>query len=137
LILLDTHILIWFVQGSGKLRPLACEKVATAFERSEAAVSAISFWEIAMLARKQRLPLTEPVSRWLARLRAARNLHIEAVSWEIAAVAGDLPDEVHGDPADRIIVATARERNWELLSADHEILAYAAAGHIRAVDANA
>jgi PIN domain nuclease of toxin-antitoxin system len=135
LILLDTHALIWFAEGVERLGCGARAQIAAAFASGEAAVSAISFWEVAMLARKRRLQFTEPTHRWVKRLCTASQIHVEGLSWEIAVAGGELSDDVHGDPIDRIIIATARHYDWPLMTADRAILAYAEGGHLRAVDA--
>jgi PIN domain nuclease of toxin-antitoxin system len=135
LILLDTHVLIWFAEGVEKLGLASRARITEAFASGEAAVSAVSFWEIAMLARKRRVSLTESASRWVAKFCAASQIHVVDVSWKIAVAGGDFADDVQGDPIDRIIIATARHHDWPLITADRAILAYAQAGHLQAVDA--
>jgi PIN domain nuclease of toxin-antitoxin system len=136
LILLDTHVLLWYSEGAHRLAGGPRARIEEAFASGEAAVSAISFWEIAMLVRKHRLEFAEPVSRWVARLCAASQVHVENVSWEIAVAGGDFSDDVHGDPIDRIIIATARHYDWPLVTADRAILAYAKQGHFQVIDAS-
>ena len=92
-------------------------------------------WEIAMLAGKGRLRFEIPVDVWLERARKALAYDEISVSGAIARDAGSLPGDVHGDPCDRIMIATARSLVCPLITTDRAILAYAAQGHVRAIDA--
>lgn len=83
-------------------------------------MSAISFWEVAMLVTKQRLRLSMPVHLWRDDLLTA-GLGEIPVTGEIGVLAAELAD-FHGDPADRLIVATAISKNQTLVTADHQIL---------------
>ncbi len=135
MIVLDTHVLIWFVQGNERLGLEARRMVQQTASQGEAMVSTITLWEIAMLARRRRLPLRQPVQDWLDDLCARSRLVIVEVSKDIAIAAGMLADDIHGDPADRIIMATARQQDCPLLTADRAILAYGSSGHVQALDA--
>ena len=119
MILLDTHVLVWHGRGDRRLGPRARRVVERALPRRRAAVSAISFWEIAMRIHSGRLDvLMDPEA--LRRDLLAQGLVEIPVSGVIGIRAGVLP-ELHGDPADRLIVATALEGH-ELLTADRRIL---------------
>jgi PIN domain nuclease of toxin-antitoxin system len=135
MILLDTQVLIWISIGDERLGNQARELVATAGKRGETAVSPISFWEAAMLTRKNRVDLGMPVTSWAAEIMNSNGPVLFGLSPEIAVSAGELPSGIHGDPADRIIVATARAHGCAILTADQKILAYAEAGHLQAIDA--
>ena len=135
MILLDTHALIWFSIGDEEFGKRAQDLIATAGERGETAVSPISFWEAAMLTRKKRVDLGMPVSIWAAEVLNSNGPKLLPLTPEIAVLAGELPGGIHGDPADRIIVATARANGFALLTTDEKILAYAKAGHVEAIDA--
>ena len=130
-LLLDTHVLIWLAEGLPELSKPARQHIDKAAATDGVAVSAISFWEIAMLHAKGRLSLSRPIRDWHAMVAAVRGLAEVAVSSEIAIEAGSLPGPFHGDPADRLIVATARTRGWPLMTRDARILAYGEAGHAR------
>lgn len=118
MILLDTHALIWWVSGLQPLSARARRALGDALKRGPVRASAISFLEIATAARRGRLVLEAPVDRWLQDLLAMSELRIEPVSAEVARLAGSLGEEVHGDPVDRIIVATARLLGLRLVTAD-------------------
>lgn len=135
MILLDTQALVWFAQGDERLGTAAREIVATSLAAGKAAVSPISFWEVAMLVSKGYLDLGRPPSAWAQEICGRGKIIIAPLSPEIAIDAGSLPGDIHGDPADRIIVATARGLACPLLTSDRKIRAYADAGHVAATDA--
>ena len=135
LIASDTHALIWAVEGSDRLGPRAIEAVETAAASGSLCVSAITLWEIAMLADKGRIVFASGVRRWIETLLSRRGIRLIALEPAIAIDAGCLPGIIHGDPADRMIVATARFLACPLLTADERILDYARAGHVAARDA--
>ncbi|MDE2787579.1 MAG: type II toxin-antitoxin system VapC family toxin [Chloroflexota bacterium] len=117
--LLDTNAIIWFFTLNGRLGRRAYEMITTARRRGEAAFSAMSIWEIGMLLQKGRISRNRTVTQWHERL-LAEGFHEIPVTGVIAARAGDLPD-MHGDPADRIVVATALEGHL-LVTSDAPIL---------------
>jgi PIN domain nuclease of toxin-antitoxin system len=135
LILLDTQALVWFAQGDERLGASARKIVQREASAAEAVVSPISFWEISMLAEKDRLRLGMDTRTWMEAALNEQGIRIEQVSPGIAIEAGRLPGAIHGDPADRIIVATARHLVCAVLTADRKILDYAQAGHVQAIDA--
>lgn len=121
MILLDTHVLVWMHLDSHELGRRARALLDRAWLDGEAAVSTITFWEVAMLRRKGRVVVTRDVLDWRGGLRAT-GLGEVGVSAEIAALAGEIPD-MHGDPADRIIAATAIALDdCRLLTADRRLL---------------
>ncbi len=134
MILLDTHPIIWFTLGNHSLGRKAQEIVLHSIEEDEAIVSPISFWEASMLAKKGRVVFGRPVQDWTTSLLST-GIHLAALSPEIAVAAGQLPGDIHGDPADRLIIATARALDYSLLTADRQILAYGAQGHVSVIDA--
>jgi PIN domain nuclease of toxin-antitoxin system len=95
-------------------------------------LSMICVWEISLLAARSRIELGRPIAAWIT--EAARQSHIvfEPVSIEIAIEAGNLPDGFRSDPADLIIVATARVSGATLMTHDRRILEYAAGGCLNA-----
>jgi len=124
-IVLDTHVLVWWIDGAAKLSTPA--RTAIANERkSEGAilVSAISAWEIAMLIEKGRLTLDRDVADWLDQVDGIEGLKFVALDRKIGIESVRLPGDFHKDPADRIIVATARKYSSPLVTADEKIAAY-------------
>jgi PIN domain nuclease of toxin-antitoxin system len=115
-IVLDTHVLIWFAEDVPDLGKRAAAVADEALRSDELAVSAISFWEIAMLARKGRLKLAEAPTAVRRKVlgQGIREIDIDGA---IGIGAAEL-SRFHGDPADRIIVATARESAAAVVSRD-------------------
>lgn len=134
MILLDTNVLVWFVENNPRLGADARE-IAENAVAGDIAVCAISFWEIGLLLSKKRLAFSIPLATFADSIRADDRFRIVPVSAAIAVEAGTLPGNIHGDPGDRLLIATARERACPLLTSDGRILAYAAQGHVRAIDA--
>jgi PIN domain nuclease of toxin-antitoxin system len=135
LILLDTQTLIWFSQGDVRLGEAARRVVSDEAANDEVVVSPISFWEASMLVRKGRLSLGLDALEWAAAVLKQSAIRIEPISTVVAVDAGRLPGDIHGDPADRLIVATARSLACPVLTTDRKILAYADQGHVQAIDA--
>ena len=128
--LLDTHVFNWFridPRELGKTTLALLEKPVT-----PTAISVISTLEVAQLVFSGKLVLPCDVELWIQQSRELFNAPEAALSSRIAAEAYRLPGEFHSDPADRILVATARMENWTLLTADHRILTYP---HVRTKDA--
>ncbi len=120
MILVDTHVLVWLENGSERLGKQALEVIDNALRENTLTVSAITFWEIAMLLQKQRLFLKADVSIWRRELllNGVREVVVDGV---VAIRAGQL-EKIHGDPADCIVVATALEHSATLVTADRKIL---------------
>ena len=121
MILLDTHVLIWHEQGNRRLGPRTRREFGGALQEGTAAVSAISFWEVGLRIQKGRLDMITEVAAWRRDLLNQGLIEIP-VNGEIAARAGLLED-MHGDPADRLILATALEGH-RLVTADERLLAW-------------
>lgn len=120
MILLDTQSLIWLLEGSRKLKSKARKTVEDAWSSGELAVSAISFWEIALLQSKKRVSMPEDVVDVRRRLFEEGLVEIK-VDGETLIRAVQL-ENFQPDPADRIIVATAILKNCKLITADKHIL---------------
>ena len=129
-ILLDTQVLIWYMTDMSQLGSRAASVVNQAWSNHEAAVSAITFWEIGMIRSKNRLGMTFDLQSWRRELIESGLTEIP-VDGVIGIRAGLLPD-LHGDPADRIIVATALDGH-QLVTADRRILAWS--GRLERIDA--
>jgi len=123
-ILLDTYAWIWLFSGSTELSQAVITKINEAGEQGKVFISAISVWELSMLVAKTRVILSEPIHQWVANSLSQPGVNLSEMSPEVAIESSFLPDEFHGDPADRIIVATARINNLVLLTRDKKILRY-------------
>ena len=136
-VVLDTHALVWLLQGDERLGVLARGLIQSAASADAAWVPAISAWEIAMLVAKGRLVLDREVGAWLDTALALPGLRLAPLEPRLAVDATRLPGQAHGDPADRLIIATARHHGATLVTQDKLILDYAAQGHVRAHRADA
>ncbi len=130
-VLLDTHVLIWLLAGSPRLGDQARAVIRQAADIHELYVSAITPWEIAMLVSKGRLVLEQDVGEWIETALEQPGIRLMPLLPEIAVASTRLPGMIHGDPADRILVATARHLSALLVSADGLLLTYGAEGHVR------
>jgi len=130
MIILDTHIWTWWVHGDERLTK-AQEKVITANETDVIGVSAISCWEIAKLVEYGRLELPCSLEEWFEQALGYPGIRLLELTPEIAIESTQLPGEFHRDPADQIIVATARVLGCSLVTSDDKILKYP---HVTTVD---
>ena len=122
MILLDTHVLLWLDAGDPQLGAAARKAIDRALANDQLAVSAISFWESAMLQKRKRIRLHQPLSAWRAVLLESGLVEI-AIDGEVGILAASLPD-FHADPADRLIAATAAMHRATLCTADERILGW-------------
>ena len=125
MIVIDTHVLVWWVSESGTLSTAAKRAIKNATKSgSEVLISSISAWEIAMLVEKGRLVLSMDVERWLDEVAQIDGVRFVPVDNEIGIKSAVLPGTFHKDPADRMIVATARKLAVPLVTADEKIIRY-------------
>lgn len=122
-VLLDTHIWIWLMNGDPCLLQAAREQIDLAHKNGNVFVSAISSWEVGMLEQKKRIVLNKPCVEWI---KSSLHLGIQLLPLtpEIAVESCHLPEYFAKDPADRMIIATARVESLTLLTRDEKILAY-------------
>jgi len=132
-LLLDTHIWLWAVFATGQLSSSIRARISDAAQGRQLRLSAISVWEISMLASHGKIELGRPAMQWIADAERRSGIAFEPLSTEIAVTAGALPGGFRSDPADHIIVATARITGATLITRDRRILAYAAAGNLTAL----
>ncbi len=112
----------------------AVDKVASTRKNGGViAVSVMSAWEIGVLVSKGRLPFIKSPLAWFEGFVQAGATSVEGVDSELLVESSFLPGAVHNDPADRIIIATARSRNLAIITRDRAILAYGAAGFVKTV----
>ena len=136
-LLLDTHIWLWYVENdakrfSRKIEPL----IEAAVQRGELLISAISVWEIAVLDSLRRIELSHDVRTWVERALGFPGVRFKALSASIAIESAHLPGTLHRDPADRILIATARVAGAAIVTCDERILDYGKHGHVKVVNAN-
>lgn len=124
MIVLDTHALVFWVSNPSKLSSKARSAIKQAFKKKTVYVSAISVWEIAMLVTKGRLMLTMDVESWLDKVENFPGIQFIPIDTAIARKSVMLPDTLHPDPADRIIIATARQLGATLITSDKKIRSY-------------
>jgi PIN domain nuclease of toxin-antitoxin system len=134
-LLLDTHVLVRLTDGNQKLGARARDVIRLAYREDRAAVSAITPWEIALLVSKKRLTLDQDVLSWVHTALAVPGVRLIPLDPEIAVASTRLPWEMHPDPADRVLVATARHLGATLVTADEALLEFARKGHFKALDA--
>lgn len=123
MILLDTHVWIWWVNNDSQLSEPMRRRIHTG-EHAGLGVSVISCWEVANLVRVGRLDLTGHAMDWIRLALRYPGVRLVPLTPRIAVEANELPEPFHRDPADRILVATARVRRCPMLTADRKILDY-------------
>lgn len=123
MILLDTHIWVWWVHGSEHLASSQAQ-IIKANETDAIGVSAISVWEVAKLVANRRLELPCPLDEWFDEALKYPGIRLLELTPAIAIESTRLPGDFHRDPADQIIVATARVYGCVLVTSDSRILKY-------------
>ena len=129
MLLLDTHVWWWSLTEPEYLSNTAVGMIRRA-KPDQRAIASISIWELAMMAAKKRIELKVSISKWLSWAIDNTAIRVVELSPEVAVDACRLPGDFHKDPADRIIVATARIHNFSLLTKDRKIRDYP---HVKAV----
>ncbi|WP_112436868.1 type II toxin-antitoxin system VapC family toxin [Rhizobium sp.] len=128
--LLDTCTVLWLVEGA----PLSREAnvaLSSGREKRGLFVSSMSAWEIGILISKGRLPTTKDAMYWFEDAMELIGAQTADVSLQALVASSFLPQPVHNDPADRILIATARENDLTIITRDRAILSYGVAGHVR------
>lgn len=123
-LLLDTHVWIWMLLGEGKPNPKSLLCIEEAYNHHRVYISDITLWEVSMLAKKERITLGQPTLSWIKQALKISGTQLVHISPEIAVDSTEFLADFHGDPADRILVATARVLELELVTRDEKILAY-------------
>jgi PIN domain nuclease of toxin-antitoxin system len=123
MIVLDTHVMIWRVLSPKDITAKARKVIQQAQKNQSILASEISFWEIAMLIKKQRLKIDADALTFINLLCRANHYHFTGITPEIAHVSVNLPDDINRDPADRIICATAIVSHATLITADQNLRA--------------
>lgn len=130
MIVLDTHIWVWWVSGLQPLSPKARRLISAARAENALYLSSISVWEVAQLTTRGRLQLTMDVADWVAKSEALPFVHFIPVDNVIALKSVQLPGTLHQDPADRMIIATALTLGFPLITRDEKIARYP---HVRTI----
>ena len=123
--LLDTHAWVWWVSEDRRLSKAAARVIEKSQTEASLWLSLISVWEIAKRVEKGQLVLDRPVDEWLDLATARPGLHLADMTRPILVDSCQLPQPFPGDPADQIIVATARHHGAVLVSKDRHIRRYA------------
>ena len=124
-LLLDTHVWIWLMNGSDELNHKEYLHLIEQYARRDAVrICAISVWELGMLVAKNRLTLSKDVSHWVKESLKGRGLALEPLSVDIMLESTQMGDEVHGDPADRLILTTAKNIRATIITADDKMISY-------------
>lgn len=135
LTILDTHVWIWVVEGDRTaLSAPAIDAVERSARSGAVRVSAISVWEVAMLEAKGRISLSRSLDDWIQTALHAPGIRLLPLSPEIAIESTRLPGAPHGDPADRILIASARHLGGRLATCDREILKYSEGGQLNVLN---
>ena len=124
MIVLDTHVLLWWVSNPEQLSKKARSTIERTISEGSIYISSISAWEIAMLIERKRLALTMDVKDWITRCEAIPYIKFVPVTNGIAIKAVQLTGDIHNDPADRIIVATALSMGVALVTMDQKLRNY-------------
>ena len=131
MIVLDTHVLVWFVSNPEKLSQKVQKIINREIDKGERVlISSISVWEIYMLVKKGRISLSLDLDVWLQRIEQLSFIKFVSVDNKIAAKSVTLPEPFNSDPADRMIIATSREYGAKLITSDKKILNYS---HVQSV----
>jgi len=129
MILLDTHTWIWS-HSATKLLSDNVKNLIKKTQTDQRAIASISIWEFAMMVTKGRINVKIDPKHWLDNAIGSSGLQVIELTSEIAMESCNLPGDFHNDPADRIIVATARTHNLTLLTKDRKIIEYP---HVKAI----
>lgn len=136
LLLLDTHCWLWAQLGLiQKLSRAALEAIRSAESDGNLRVSVISIWELAMLEQHGRIALPMNVRTWVEQALSKPGITVAQLTPEIMIESVHLPGELHGDPADRMLVATARVQGATLLTKDEQLIRYSRQRHVKLLEA--
>ena len=133
-LLLDTCALLWSAGADGTSDKLDRHLAQAKADATQLWVSPISAWELGNLVARGRMGFGRPILAWFDDLLARAGLRQADLNARVLAASTELPGVMNRDPADRIIVATAREYGMKILTRDRNILDYAAQGHVMAME---
>ena len=133
-LVLDTHVFIWYLTGDTTLPVKSRQLINQHLTKANVYISAISCWEMAMLEQKKRIVLTEPCLQWIHEGLQGSGIQVLELTPQICVESCALPGNLHGDPADRMIIASARTTHSQLLTRDQSIIAYGKKNHVQVVE---
>ena len=135
-LVLDTHVWVWLLDGLAERLSARCiAALRRGSNEGRLYVSPISVWEIGTLVAKGRLGLSMELRAWVERGLSAPGVRLAPFTPAIAMDSTQLPGATHGDPADRILIATARNLGGALVTRDAALIRYGKAGHVGVMDA--
>ena len=120
-VLLDTHVWIWWLTPESPLSPRERSALDALAVNRHLCIAAVSLWEAQMLHQRGRLELPMPFAEWLLQAADEQTIAVVPLDLEVVIALDGLPASFHGDPADRLIVATARSRRLPLATRDRRI----------------
>src|SRR5580698_3011584 len=136
LLLLDTHCWLWAQLGLiQKLSKAALDAIRGAESKGNLRISVISIWELAMLEKRGRVALPMNVRTWVDEALSKPGIDVSPLTPEMMIESVHLPGDLHGDPADRMLVATARVLGATLLTKDEQLIRYSRQRLVRAIEA--
>ena len=124
MIVLDTHVWLWWLHDPGRLSPAADAVIQREQESGSIVISAISVWEVAVKVQSGKLAIPLEIHRWYELAKSYPSTVVEPLSPGDAIASTQLPGNLHKDPADRIIISLARRLAVPLLTCDRKILEY-------------
>jgi PIN domain nuclease of toxin-antitoxin system len=131
-LVLDTHVLLWYTEGI-KLSQSQVELIGKARLKGSLYISAISIWEIALLASKDKIAFSISLGEWIDQVVSIPGLQVIDLGIPILVQSCELLHYLHKDPADRLIIASSRYVNAYLMTFDQNIIDYGAKGYLKVV----
>jgi len=124
-LLLDTHVWVWLINADDRFNRKQYMKIIEQYSSQSAVrVSAISVWELGMLVAKERLILSKNIYQWVQESLNGKGISLEPLSIDVLLESASMGDAVHGDPADRMILTTAKNIDAMIMTADDKMIAY-------------
>jgi PIN domain nuclease of toxin-antitoxin system len=130
---LDTHAWVWIAEGREGLDEGAVALIDAAADEGMLRLSVLSMWEVGMLEARGRIRFDIPCLDWVEHALDVPGLSLVPLTPSIAVNSSRLPGDFHGDPADRVIVATTRAVGGVLVTRDERTIRYAAGGYLKTV----
>ena len=133
MLLLDTHVWLWIAENERPFPAAVQASIRDAVRQDSLFLCPISLWEVGLKAARGQIALSLPLRPWMRQALDFPGLHLMPITSEIACTCAELPSDFHGDPADRLIAATARCEGLTLVTHDRKLLKLARQGHLNAI----